>query len=184
MSQKKHKGEHARRAEVRAAKKKTQVFDPATAEKPRRVYIRNPLYIFLTSLIVLGVLAVLVIFEMLGFWDNIIGGVLSVLVAAFGVMCLFDLGLLLTACITFGEGMVNAGKDDRGNLMLFHAASVERLELRDKSGAPLSPDNDAYRHVDLTFVMQSGHVNIRHFARLTQKQYQKINAALEAEKSV
>ncbi len=185
MSNKKHKGDHARRAERRAARAKSApVFDPATAEKPRRVYLRNRLYILLTLLVVVGVIALLVVFQLLGWWDNLFGSIAAVLVGGFGVMCVYDLGLLLTACLTFGEGMVNAGKDESGALMVFHAASVERLEVRDKSGAALPEGQAVYKSIDLTFVMQSGRVNRRHLARLTQKQYEAIKAALEAERGL
>ena len=174
MSKKKHRGDHAHRARRK---------DTApVAGKTRHVYIRQHVHILLTLLVVLGVLALLVCFQMLGWWDNIIGSVALVLVGAFLVMCLYDLGLLLTACLTFGDGMVNAGKNAEGQTMLFHASSVVRLEIRDPGDTPLPDDLSLYRDVDLTFVMESGRVNRRRLSRLTAKQYAAIRAALEAER--
>ncbi len=176
MSQKKHRGDHANRTRRKGAA-------PA-AGKVRHVYIRQHVHILLTLLVVLGVLALFIGFELLGWWDNTIGSVALVLVGAFGVMCLYDLGLLLTACLTFGDGMVNAGKNAEGQVMLFHATSVMRLEIRDRSDTVLPDDLPLYREVDLVFVMESGRVNRRHLSRLTAKQYAAIRAALEAEQHI
>ena len=182
MSQKKHKGNHGKRAEIRAAEKHVQTLkNPATADKPRRVYLRNWVYIWATLGVVIAVAALIVGFELLGLWDNVIGSILVVLVGAFGCMCIYDLALLLTACITFGEGMVNAGKDEQGQAMIFHAASVTRLEMRDQSGHTLPSDAAVYKNAFITFVMESGRINRRKVSRLTQKQLEKIQAALEAE---
>ena len=183
MSNKKHKGDHGKRAEMRAAAKNQPVlYNPATADKPRRVYLRNGVYIWATIGVIVAVAAVIIGFELLGLWDNIIGSILSVLVGAFGCMCIYDLALLLTACITFGEGMVNAGKDERGQQMVFHAASVVRLEVRDKNDRSLPSDAPVYKNAELCFVMESGRVNRRKVSRLTAKQLAKVKTALEAEK--
>ena len=184
MSNKKHKGNHGSRTERRAAAKKQPVLkNPASADKPRRVYLRNWLYIWATLGIVIAVAALIIGFELLGFWDNAIGSVVSVLVGAFGCMCLYDLALLLTACITFGEGMVNAGKDENNQQMVFHASSVTRLEVRDQTDKPLPEDASVYKNAQLVFIMESGRVNRRKVSRLTAKQYARVKAALEAEKS-
>ena len=184
MSSKKHKGDHGKRAEIHAAAgKQPQPLSSATGEKPRRVYLRNWVYIWATLGIILAVLAILVVFEILGWWDNVIGAVLSVLVGGFGCMCIYDLALLLSACMTFGEGMVNAGKGEGGQLLHFHAASVLRLEVRDQNDKPLPTDVPVYKNADITFVMESGRVNRRRVARLTQKQLTAIREALEAEKN-
>ena len=187
MSNKKHKGNHGKRAEAHAAAgKQAALRTPASADKPRRVFLRNWIYMWGTLGVIAAVAAVLIGFELLGLWDNIIGSVMSVLVGAFGCMCIFDLALLLTACITFGEGMVNAGKDEQGQQMIFHAASVVRLEMREKTAnggdRPLPDDLAIYKNAELCFVMESGRVNRRKVSRLTAKQYAKIKAALEAEK--
>lgn len=183
MSQKKHKGDHGKRAERRSAERNLQALkNPATAAKPRRVYLRNGVYIWATIGVIVAVAAVIIGFELLGLWDNIIGSVLSVLVGAFGCMCIYDLALLLTACITFGEGMVNAGKDDRGQQMIFHAASVIRIEMRDNRGTVLPSDLPVYKNAELVFIMESGRANRRKVSRLTAKQLGRIRVALEAEK--
>ena len=183
MSNKKHKGDHGQRAERRAAEKNQPALkDPASAEKPRRVFLRNWVYIWATLGVVVAVAAVIIGLELLGWWENIIGSVLSVLVGAFGCMCIYDLALLLTACITFGEGMVNAGKDENSQQMLFHAASVIRLEMRDKADRVLPDDAPVYKNAQLVFVMESGRVNRRKVSRLTAKQYARVKEALEAEK--
>ena len=183
MSHKKHKGDHGSRAERHAAEKNQPVLkNPASAEHPRRVFLRNWPYIWGTLGVVIAVAAVIIGLELLGWWDNAIGGVLVVLVGAFGCMCLYDLALLLTACITFGEGMVNAGKDENSQQMIFHAASVVRLEMRDKNDNLLPEDAPVYKNAQLVFIMESGRVNRRKVSRLTARQYACVKAALEAEK--
>ena len=183
MSNKKHKGNHGKRAEVRAAEKQRDIPQgSATAEKPRRVYLRNAGHIWGTLGIVIAVIAILIAFEVMGWWDNVIGAVLSVLVGAFGIMCAYDLALLLSACMSFGEGMVNAGKDERGQPIHFHAAAVVRLEMRDQADKPLPDDAPVYKNAEICFVMESGRINRRKVSRLSQKQLAAIRAALEAEK--
>ena len=184
MSNKKHKGDHGSRAERHAAKKnQVPLKNPASAEHPRRVFLRNWLYIWATLGVVIAVAALIIGRALLGWWDNAIGGVLVVLVGAFGCMCLYDLALLFTACITFGEGMVNAGKDENNQQMVFHASSVTRLEMRDQTDKPLPEDAPVYKNAQIVFVMESGRVNRRKVSRLTAKQYARVKAALEAEKS-
>ena len=184
MSNKKHKGDHGRRAEQRAAQKNQPVLkNPASADKPRRVYLRNWVYIWATLGVAAAVAAIIIVFETLGWWDNVIGSVLVVLVGAFGCMCLYDVALLLTACITFGEGMVNAGKDENSQQMIFHASSVTRLEMRDKEDKHLPEDAPVHKNAQLVFIMESGRVNRRKVRRLTAGQYARVKAALEAEKS-
>ena len=184
MGQKKHKGNHGKRAEIRAAEKHLQPLkNPASADKPRRVYLRNWVYIWATLGVVIAVAALIVGFELLGLWDNVIGSILVVLVGAFGCMCIYDLALLLTACITFGEGMVNAGKDEQGQAMIFHAASVTRLEMRGQNDQILPSDTPVYKNASITFVMESGRVNRRKVSRLTQKQLAKLQVALKAEQA-
>ncbi len=181
MSQKKHKGDHAKRAERHAAAKRAAANTPTSIDKPRRVYLRNRLYILLTTLVVLGVLALIIVFQFFGFWDSLIGTILFVAVAAFECMCIVDLGLLFSACVAFGEGMVSAGKNDKGVKMVFHAASVVRMELRDTKGNVLPENQAKYKNVDLTFVMESGRANIKHLSRLTAGQLAALKEALEAE---
>lgn len=183
MGNKKHRGSHGKRAENYAVRKNPPAPGaPATAEKPRRVYLRNWVYIWSTLGIVLADASVLIGFEMLGWWDNPIGAILSVLVGGFGIMCVYDLALLLTACMSFGGGMVNAGKDERGQPMHFHASAVVRPEMRGKDDRPLPDDAPVYKNAEICFIMESGRVNRRKVSRLSQKQYGKIKAALEAEK--
>ena len=183
MSNKKHKGDHGSRAARHAAEKNQPALkNPASAEHPRRVFLRNWVYIWATLGVIVAVAAVLIGFQLLGWWDNVIGSVLSVLIGAFGVMCLYDVALLMTACITFGEGMVNAGKDENSQQMIFHAASVTRLEMRDKDDKVLPDDAPLYKNAQIVFVMESGRVNRRAVSRLTAGQYAHVKAALGAEK--
>ena len=183
MSQKKHKGNHGQRAELRAVQSRSlSQQSSASADKPRRVYLRNPLHIWATLGIIAAVIAVLIGFELLGWWDHVVGTVLVVPLVAFGCMCVYDLALLLSACMTFGGGMVNAGKDERGQPMHFHASAVVRPEMRGKDDCPLPDDAPVYKNAEICFIMESGRVNRRKVSRLSQKQYGKIKAALEAEK--
>ena len=66
--------------------------------------------------------------------------------------------------------------------MIFHASSVVRLEVRDKSDGSLPSDAPVYKNAELCFVMESGRINRRKVSRLTAKQLAKVKAALEAEK--
>ncbi len=185
MSQKKHKGNHGQRAEMRTSARTSgeeALLRPASLGKPRRVYLRNPLYIGLTMLVIVAVVAMIIGFEWLGLWDNPIGSVLSVLLGAFGCMCAYDIFLLMTASVAFGEGLINAGKDKDGKPMIFHADAVVRIEVRDTVGTVLPEGKTIYKKALLTFVMESGRVNQKEVARLTQVQIQKIRAAAEAEK--
>lgn len=183
MSNKKHRGAHGQRAERHAAEKNQPVLkNPASAEHPRRVFLRNWVYIWATLGVVIACIAVITLVGVLGWWENVFVSIVTILVGAFGCMCLYDLALLFTACITFGEGMVNAGKDENGHQMIFHAASVTRLEMRDKTDRVLPDDAPVYKNAQLVFVMESGRVNRRKVSRLTAGQYARVKAALEAEK--
>jgi hypothetical protein len=79
--------------------------------------------------------------------------------------------------------MVNAGKNEQGQQMIFHASSVTRLEVRDKTDKPLPEDAPLYKDAKLVFVMESGRVNRRKVSRLTARQYARVKAALAAEKN-
>ena len=183
MSSKKHKGDHGKRAERYAAVRNQEPLrNPASADKPRRVYLRNWVYIWGTLAIVIACLAVVTLVGVLGWWENVFASIVTILVGAFGCMCLYDLALLFTACVTFGEGMVNAGKDENGHQMIFHAASVVRPEMRDKNDRVLPEDAPVYKNAQLVFIMESGRVNRRAVSRLTAGQYARVKAALEAEK--
>ena len=184
MSNKKHKGEHNLRAERRAAEKnQAPLKNPAKASKPNRVYLRNPVYIWATLGVILACIAAISVLAILGWWENVIVSIICVVIGAFGCMCVYDFALLITACITFGEGMVNAGKNQQGQQMIFHAASVKRVEMRDTAGNSLPDDASLYKNAEIAFVMDSGRVNSRKVSRLTQKQYARVKAALEAEKT-
>ena len=54
--------------------------------------------------------------------------------------------------------MVNAGKDEAGRQMIFHAASVTRLEIRDGEDHALPDDAPVYKNAQLVFIMESGGV--------------------------
>ena len=187
MSEKKHKGNHGKRAENRAASlHQKPVLNPAKADHPRRVHLRNWIYIWATLGVIAACTAVAVAVGVLGWWENVFVSIVTILVGAFGCMCIYDVALLMTACITFAEGMVNAGKNEQGQLMIFHATSVKRLEMRDNTAGggdkPLPEDAPLYKNAELVFVMDSGRVNRRKVSRLTQKQYAAVKEALEAEK--
>ena len=184
MSNKKHKGDHGSRAARHAAQKnQVPLKNPASAEHPRRVFLWNWLYIWATLGVVIACIAVITMVGVLGWWENVFASIVTILVGAFGCMCLYDLALLLTACITFGEGMVNAGKDENHQQMIFHASSVIRLEMRDKNDTVLPDNAPVYKNAQIVFVMESGRVNRRKVSRLTAGQYARVKAALEAERT-
>lgn len=118
---------------------------------------------------------------LLGWDDGMIGSIVSLVMALIFCTLVIDLGLLLTACITLGEGVVNAGKDEQGSLMVFHADKVERIEVRDLACHPLPEDKKSYRRVKLTFIMESGRAHERKVNRLTAKQLARVRAAVAAE---
>ncbi len=183
MSQKKHKGNHASREERRAAARREAASTPTSIDKPRRIHLRNWLYIFLTTLVVIGVFAVMIVLHLLfDFWDSLVGNIVFVALAAFGCACIYDIGLLFSACIAFGEGMVSAGKNDEGTHMVFHAASVVRMELRDTTDHVLPEDQAVYKNIVIAFVMESGRVNRKKVTRLTSKQLAAIKDALAVER--
>ena len=151
--------------------------------KPRRISLRDPLYITLTILIFLGLVAALVTFELLGWFDGIVGSVLSVVMTLLACVCVFDLGLLCSACMTFGEGMVNAGKNDEGVQMVFHASEVKRVEMRDKQNNTQPDDLPLYKNCEIVFVMESGRQNRRATRRMTAEKLRSVREALRAEQA-
>ncbi len=182
MSQKKHKGDHASRAVRRAQERKTQVL--VMSGKPHRVYLRNKLYIFLTILTIFATVALIVVFEMLGWWDNFLGSILVFVPGIFACLCAYDLALLLSACVAFGDGMINAGKNASGERMVFHAAAVVRLELRDANGNVIPENKPVYKNTDLAFVMESGRVNLKRVSRISAGQLARLREAIATEKTI
>lgn len=146
--------------------------------KPVRIFLIDWRSFWLTLGLVLVCIAGLIGMYMLGWDENMIGSVVTLLMALFICVLFLDLGLLLTACITVAEGMVNAGKDNEGHLMIFHADKVERIEVRDNIGNVLPAGQKKYRRVNLTFVMESGRTNPRPMNVLTAKQLQKVREAI------
>ena len=74
--------------------------------------------------------------------------------------------------------MVNAGKNDQGELMIFHTESVERVELRDKAGQVIPEDRKKYRRVSVAFVMSSGRVNQRPPDTITQDKLNRLRTLM------
>ncbi len=155
--------------------------------KKAKKLIRIPLIDWLSFWLTLGLVAILcalmVCIYLLGWDEGIIGSILSLVLAVICCTLFIDLGLLLTACITVGDGAVNAGKDEQGSLMVFHADKVERIEIRDLACHPLPEDKKTYRRVKLTFIMESGRAHERKVNRLTQKQIDRVREAVSAEKA-
>ena len=166
-----HKAARARAEQERQAAEKAKI---KASKSVVRIRLVNWLYVTLTFLIILACAAVMIVFEQLGWFEGFLGAVLSVLVAGFGVMCLFDEALLLTACITVAEGSVNAGKNEKGDLMIFHTRNIERIELRDKQGAVIPETKKRYFKAAVTFVMASGRVNQRPAGYVTQKKLDRL----------
>ena len=72
MSNKKHKGDHGSRAERHAAKKNQATLkNPASAEKPNRVFLRNWVYIWATAGVMAAAAAVLIGLELLDGYKRI-----------------------------------------------------------------------------------------------------------------
>ena len=147
--------------------------------KPKIIRIRlaDTLNAFLMMLVALGLVALLLIMEWQGWSKGIVGSILSTIVAVVAALCVFDVAILLTACMTILDGAINAGKNKYGEVMMFHIEEIESITLTDKNGQPCNETKRAYRNADLNFVMQSGRVNTRHFERITSKQLAKIKQA-------
>lgn len=136
---------------------------------------------WLTLALVVILAVAMVVTYLLGWDDHIIGGFVSLLLALFFCMLFVDLGFILSACVTVGEGAVNAGKDEGGQTMIFHAEKVTRIEIRDLACHPLPEDKKVYRRVKLTFIMESGRAHERRVNRLTQKQIDRVREVVAAE---
>lgn len=151
-------------------------------DKPIRIPLIDWLSFWLTLGLVVVIAAVMVVMYSLGWDDGLIGSIVSLVLAVFFCMLFIDLGLLLTACITIDSGAVNLGKDEQGNLMVFHADKVVRIEVRDNACHVLPDDQRTYRRVKLTFVMESGRTHERKLNHLTAKQLARIREAVAAGK--
>lgn len=149
-----------------------------TSNKPIHIRLIDWQSFWLTLGLILVLAVAMVFMHMYGWDEGLIGGIVSIAVALVFCTLIFDVGLLLTACITVDEGMVNAGKDKEGQVMLFHADKVERIEVRDHIGNVLPEGKKRYRKVCLTFVMESGRTNQRAVNLLTDKQLRKIKDAI------
>ena len=154
-------------------------------QKKKKNLTRIPLIDWQSFWLTLGLVLVLGA-AMLGLYlmdwdDGMIGSIISLVLALIFCTLVIDLGLLLTACITLGDGVINAGKDEQGSLMVFHADKVERIEVRDLACHPLPEDKKTYRRVKLTFIMESGRAHERKVNRLTAKQLTRIREAVADE---
>lgn len=153
--------------------------------KKQKNLTRIPLIDWQSFWLTLGLTIILAVamvgLYLLGWDDGMIGSIVSLVMALIFCTLVIDLGLLLTACITLGEGVVNAGKDEQGSLMVFHADKVERIEVRDLACHPLPEDKKSYRRVKLTFIMESGRAHERKVNRLTAKQLARVRAAVASE---
>jgi hypothetical protein len=78
-------------------------------------------------------------------------------------------------------GVVSAGKDEMGQQMVFHANKVVRIEVRDMACHPLAEDKTVYRHVKITFIMESGRAHERKVNRITSQKLEEIRQAIAEE---
>ncbi len=146
--------------------------------KPIRIFLIDWQSFWLTLGLTLVLGGAMVGIYLLGWDDNIVGSIVALVMALVFCTLILDLGLLITACITVAEGMVNAGKDSEGQLMVFHTDKVERIEVRDRAGNTLPEGKKKYRRVYLTFVMESGRTNPRPMNVLTEKQLKKVREVI------
>lgn len=143
-----------------------------------RVRLIDGTYVFLTALIFIAALAGMIAVQRLGWFETVPGAVLSVVAGGIVVLCGFDLAMLLTNCITVADGQVNAGKNESGDLMIFHTENVLRVELRNRAGERVEENRRRYAKVAVTFVMASGRVNQRPFGHIRQRQLEQIRRAV------
>ncbi|MCQ2429936.1 MAG: hypothetical protein MJ192_06375 [Clostridia bacterium] len=171
-----HKAARAR------AEKEQQKQHRRNAKSVVRIRLISWLYVVLTALIILAGVTVMIVFEKLGWFEGFLGAVLSVLIAGFTVMCIFDEALLLTASVTVADGQVTAGKNEKGELMVFHAENIARIELRDKSGEVIPETKKRYK-ASVTFVMISGRVNQRPVGIVSQSKLDRLREACRTSKA-
>lgn len=149
------------------------------AAKTTRVFLRQWLNILITFAVLIAAFIAMAFLWNVGLLDGWIGSVTTVLLGIVGVTCLFDLAMLLTECVTVSDGMVNAGKNDAGDLMLFHADSVDRIELRDRQGQVVPEvSGGKYKRVRITFVMNSGRINQRKESRVNQSRLDELRRVI------
>lgn len=175
MSRNQQKKVHSDR---RAEKQKERERKSKPPKNVVRVHLMDGLYVLYTSLILAVAIAAIIVMEWRGWFDGIIGSVLAVVMGGVAVLCVFDLAMLLTACVTIADGQVNAGKNEQGQLMLFHVENIVSVELRDKSGNIVKEDRKKYARVAVTFVMSSGRINQRPFGHIRQRQLNNLRRAL------
>lgn len=144
-----------------------------------RIRMTDTLNAVLMLLVVLCLTAIMIYFEKLGWFDSIGGGILSVILGGLLVTSMFDVGYLLSACITISGGVVNAGRSPNGDQLVFHLHSLSGVELRKKDGSSVEENKKYYRNVDIAFIMDSGRVNIRHVGRISNKQLNNIRHVLK-----
>ena len=142
-----------------------------------RIHLVDSLNTFLMLLVTVALIAIMLILQHFGLFDNPVGSILSVALGMLFCVSVFDIARLVTGCITIADGAVNAGKNSDGEQMLFHLASLVRIELHRDDGTVVEESKRAYTNVNIAFVMESGRVNLRHMGRVTQKQLDKIRSA-------
>ncbi len=155
------------------------------SKKKQKNVIRIPLVDWMSFYLTLGICAILVavmiLTNVMGWDTGIVGNIISLVLTLIFCTLLIDLAFILTACVTIGEGAVNAGKDEQGQQMIFHADKVVRIEVRDLACHPLPEDKKVYHRVKLTFIMESGRAHERKLNRLTQAQIERIREAVARE---
>lgn len=175
MSRNQQKKQHAdRRSDQR--KKREQL--PRNPKHLIRIRLVDGVYVFYTTLILLAVVAGMVFMQYKGWLDGVLGSVLTIGIGGIAVTMLVDLALLLTACVKVADGVVMAGKNDRGETMVFHTENILRVELRDKAGNTVAENRRRYAKVAVTFVMASGRINQRPFGHIRQRQLENIRRAV------
>ena len=175
MSRNQQKKQHTDR---RSGQKKQQERLPRNPKNFVRVRLVDGLYVFYTASILLVAVACMVFMQYKGWLDGVVGGILAVGVGGIVVTMLIDLAMLLTACVKVADGVVMAGKNDRGEVMVFHTENILRVELRDKVGNTVEENRRRYAKVAVTFVMASGRLNQRPFGHIRQSQLENIRHAV------
>ena len=150
---------------------------PAHGNGVVRIHLVDSLNTFLMFLVTVALLAIMLVLQHIGLFDNPVGSVISVALGMLFCVSVFDIAKLVTGCITIADGAVNAGKNSDGEQMLFHLSGLVRIELRRDDGTVVAENKRAYTRVNIAFVMESGRVNLRRMGRVTQKQLDKVRLA-------
>ena len=147
--------------------------------KKQRIPLVNYKYLFWTLLILVGELALLCGAYAINLLDNIFGYIVMPFFGLFAVYTAYEAAVLaLEAISVSADGVVVAGKDENGNVIHFEQKDLMCVYPCDKKGNRIPEDQTKYKDICLAFALKNGNKRIRQTSYITQKQIDKVRAAL------